>query len=122
MKMSIEVFKLRRKPGAVSGLFLITFISIAVMSCGDLCAKDQASSIEYLSDEGEVSAKHKMAGNDYFTIDSTDEDVRRIQGEPDDKFYDGDRRVWYYGKDAVYFDLYGKVVDVQDYSGNLRFK
>ena len=98
------------------------FICVAMISCGELYARPQASSIEYITGDDEVTAKSKMAGDDYFTIDSTDEDVRRVQGEPDDKFFDGDRRVWYYGKDAVYFNVYGKVVDVQDYSGNLKFK
>lgn len=103
-------------------VILAAVICVAIVSCGELYAKPQESSIEYITGDDEVAAKSKMTGGDYFTIDSTDEDVRRVQGEPDNKFFDGDRRVWYYGKDAVYFDVYGKVVDVQDYSGNLKFK
>lgn len=59
---------------------------------------------------------------DYFTIDSTPDDVRRLQGEPDDMFDDGRRKVWYYGKDAVYFNYYGKVMDVDNNSGKLKFQ
>ena len=122
MKISIEVFGLRRKIGVVAGLLSAAFISIAMVSCGELQAKPQASSIEYITGDDEVTQKGNMANGDFFSIDSTDEDVRRVQGEPDEKFFDGDRRVWYYGKDAVYFDVYGRVVDVQDYSGKLKFK
>lgn len=59
---------------------------------------------------------------DYFTIDANDDDVRRIQGEPDNKFFDGENEVWYYDGDAVYFDPYGRVVSVKNDSGNLKFR
>ena len=122
MKISVEVFNSHRKISIISKLFLAAIFSMVMIPCGELHARDQASSIEYLTGDDEASAKNKMTNGDYFTIDSTDEDVRRVQGEPDEKFFDGDRRVWYYGHDAIYFDVYGKVVDVQDYSGNLKFK
>ena len=69
----------------------------------------------------------KMRGGDgqqgnYFTLDSTQEDVVRIQGEPDSKFFDGRYFIWYYGKDDVYIDFYGRVVGADNNSGNLMFR
>ena len=122
MKISIGSFVLHLKISVGAVFFLVVLSFMVTVSCGELYARDQASSIVYLTGDAEVSAKNNLTNGDYFTIDSTDEDVRRVQGEPDEKFTDGDKRVWYYGKDAIYFDAYGRVSDVQNYSGNLKFK
>lgn len=72
--------------------------------------------------ESELNAVDSGKQGDYFTIDSTPDDVRRVEGEPDEMFDDGRRKVWYYGKDAVYFTYYGKVVGVDNNSGKLKFQ
>jgi hypothetical protein len=54
----------------------------------------------------------------FFTIGSTKEDVRRIQGPPeiDSGLY------WWYGRSVVHFDLDGKVIEYSDNAKNLRVK
>jgi hypothetical protein len=66
-----------------------------------------------VSDQGGQSGER-------FTIDSTKDDVERIQGVPDEKYFDGQDMVWYYGNDAVYFNFYGRVAGVDNKSGNLK--
>ena len=90
--------------------------------CADLLARDvPPPSITITEDEIADSPSAAPQG-DYFTIGSQQEDVERIQGEPDDKFWDGRRMIWYYGEDAVYIDFYGRVDGVENSSGKLEFR
>ncbi len=70
----------------------------------------------------DASSSDDSSGGDYFSLDSQQADVQRIQGEPDSKFFDGRYFIWYYGQDDVYFNFYGEVVGADNNSGKLKFK
>lgn len=105
------------------------FISLAVAAAVIICAgmlfaaQRPPADIVITSDE---IANAPTGGDgqqgDYFTLDSTQEDVTRIMGEPDSKFFDGRYFIWYYGKDDVYIDFYGRVVGADNNSGKLKFR
>ena len=99
-------------------------ICSAMVCCKQLLAKEPPPPDIVITGQEIASTSDNIAvqGKDYYTIDSEMDDVRRIQGEPDDKFFDGRYKVWYYGKDAVYFNYYGKVVGAENKSGNLKFR
>ena len=104
---------------------LISLVAVvAVVICAGMLSAAQRppADIVITSDEIANAPGGDDQQGDYFTIDSTQEDVVRIQGEPDSKFFDGRYFIWYYGKDDVYIDFYGRVVGADNNSGNLKFR
>ena len=101
-------------------LGLAIIISLLVLHGEALGARMGTPPAITIGDEGTSDTDAQQG--DSFTTGSSDEDVRRVQGEPDDKFFDGERKIWYYGKDAVYFNFHGEVVGVENNSGNLKFR
>ena len=100
----------------------VAMIAIAVFTGALSAAQRPPADIVITSDEIANAPGGDSQQGDYFTIDSQQEDVVRIMGEPDSKFFDGRYFIWYYGKDDVYIDFYGRVVGADNNSGNLKFR
>jgi hypothetical protein len=98
-------------------------IAVVIICAGMLSAAQKPpADIVITSDEIANAPGSDSQQGDYFTIDSQQEDVVRIMGEPDSKFFDGRYFIWYYGKDDVYIDFYGRVVGADNNSGKLKFR
>jgi hypothetical protein len=104
--------------------FIFSAAAAAVIICAGtlFAAQRPPADIVITSDEIAKAPGGDSRQGDYFTLDSTQEDVVRVQGEPDSKFFDGRYFIWYYGKDDVYIDFYGRVVGADNNSGNLKFR
>lgn len=106
-------------------VFLAAAAAVTVLmlpQTGALCATERPPADIVITEKEIADADAGDTAGDYFTIDSQQEDVRRIQGEPDDKFFDGRYFIWYYGEDDVYFNFYGEVVGADNKSGKLKFR
>lgn len=122
--MQVKVKKGRRVKNTGQWLIAIIIVACCMVSvpCSDLLARDVPPPSITIT-EGEIDAGASAAPQgEYFTIGSPQEDVERIEGKPDDKFFDGRRMIWYYGQDAVYIDFYGKVDGIENNSGKLKFR
>jgi len=120
MKMIFKIFGLSRKACIVSGILFAAIICMVVLHGEALGAKMGTPPAITIGDEDTPDSDAQQG--DYFTTGSNDEDVRRVQGEPDNKFFDGERKIWYYGDDAVYFNFHGEVVGIDNKSGKLKFR
>lgn len=99
-------------------------IAAVVMCAGMVTAAERPPADIVITSDEIAGAPAGGAGQqgDYFTLDSTQEDVVRIMGEPESKFFDGRYFIWYYGKDDVYIDFYGRVAGADNNSGKLKFR
>lgn len=96
---------------------------IGVVCCGSGIAKDKPQAGVNITEQEIEKAPAPVLPEDkgeHFTIGSYKDDIERIQGEPDEKYFDGDEMVWYYGPDAVYFDFYGRIRGVDNKDGKLK--
>jgi|GEM_PF-5675242 hypothetical protein len=101
---------------------LIIWVSFGIFVTGGSCATERPPADIVITEQEIADAGGGDGSGDYFTIDSQQADVQRIQGEPDSKFFDGRYFIWYYGQDDVYFNFYGEVVGADNKSGKLKFK
>ncbi len=106
-------------------LFIPVAAAAVVIICAGILSAGQRPPADIVITSDEIA--NAPAGGDgqqgdYFTLDSTQEDVVRVQGEPDSKFFDGRYFIWYYGKDDVYIDFYGRVAGADNNSGKLKFR
>jgi hypothetical protein len=107
------------------GIFVIAVITVCVagLNVGSSFAADKPLPEVEITAEEIADTPTPMVPQqqgEHFTIGSTKDDVERIQGKPDEKYFDGNNMIWYYGKDAVYFDFYDRVNGVDNKSGNLK--